>query len=507
VGAALLLLGAGAVIVSSSFDVAARASVVGGDLALNEGAGDLRDIRSNNSPTLVRNPKRPANLAVANRIDTPEFSCALHASFDGGASWEPATPIPVPAGEKGECFAPDVAFGADGTLYLSFTTLAGRGNVPNALWIAKSTDGGRTLSKPTKVLGRLAFQVRLVADPVHRDRLYLTWLQGSDVGFLSFTGPGNPIQVARSEDGGRSWQPRKRVSGAAPGRVVTPSPAIGPDGRLYVLYVDLGEDRLDYQGGHGGNGGPPYPGSFKLVLAHSGDRGNTWQESVVEDRLAPIGRFVVFYPPFPSLAFDPNSGRIYAAFHDARLGDPDVWVWSLLPSRDSGWQGPTRVNDTDERDRTSQYLPRLAVAPGGRLDVLYYDRRADPDDIENNVMLQSSFDAGEHFTAAKRLTSRPFSSKIGFGRPTGLPDLGSRLGLVSDDSATFAVWTDTRSGTRENNKQDLYRSLITISQPPRLADPIEYALRYGGIALALAGLAVFLTPAVRRRRLLGGGLG
>ena len=166
-----------------------------------------------------------------------------------------------------------------------------------------------------------------------------------------------------------------------------------------------------------------------------------------------------------------------------------------------------RVNDTDERDGTLQYLPRLGVAPGGRLDVLYYDRRADPDDVENDVSLQSSFDAGEHFTAAKRLTSRPFDSRIGFRPRTGLPDLGSRLGLISDDSASFAVWTDTRSGTPKTNKQDLYRSLVTISQPPRLAEPLEDALRYGGIGLAVSGLAIFAGPWVRRKRLLGGNPG
>lgn len=499
VGAALLLLGAGAVIVSTSFDVVPNARVAGGDVSLNEGATRPLDTRSNNSPTLVRNPRRPANLAVANRIDSPKYSCALHASFNGGASWETATPIPVPRGEEPKCFAPDVAFGADGTLYLSFVTLKGRANVPHAVWISKSTDGGHTLSKPKKVLGRLAFQVRLVADPKNADRLYLTWLQGSDVGFLRFTGPGNPIQAARSDDRGGSWQPRKRVSSPGRGRVVTPSPAVGPEGQLYVLYVDLGGDRLDYQAGHRGYGGPPYQGSFKLVLARSRDQGKTWEESVVADKLAPIGRFIVFYPPYPSLAVDPHSGRIYAAFHDARLGDPDVWLWSRLPSKDAGWNGPTRVNDTRKHDGRSQYLPKLGVAANGRLDVLYYDRRGDPKDNANDVALQSSFDAGKHFTPAKKLTDRAFDSGIGFGSPTGLPDLGSRLGLISDDAAALAVWTDTRSGTRASNKQDLYRTLVTFSKPPpQLADPLKDALRYGGIALALAGITLFLMPRMRQ---------
>lgn len=487
-GAVLLLLGAGAVVVSASFDTPVSADIVGGDAPVNTGAGNRADLSSNNSPTLVRNPRREGNLAISNRIDTPRFACALHVSFDGGAQWT-RTEIPIPKGEQPKCFAPDVAFASDGTLYLSFVTLKGRGNIPHAVWTASSKDGGRTLSKPVRALGRLAFQVRLVADPIDPRRLYLTWLQGADVGFLSFTETGNPIRSVRSDDGGATWQRPARVSDPTRARVVAPTPTVGPKGELYVLYLDLGEDRLDYEGGHDGEGGPPYPGPFRLVLARSLDRGETWEELVVDESIVPIDRFVVFFPPFPSVAIDPRDGRIYAAFHDARLGDPDVWLWSLPPSGDS-WEGPARVNDAREGDDTWQYLPQLAVAPDGRLDVIYYDRRSDRDNVMNHVSLQASFDAGESFTPSVRLSSRPFDSRIGFGSKNGLPDLGSRLALLSNDQRALATWTDTRAGTKATNKQDLSRAVVAFSDPPRLSPGLEYGLRYGGLAIALLGLGL-----------------
>ncbi|MDQ3870063.1 MAG: glycoside hydrolase, partial [Chloroflexota bacterium] len=421
-------------------------------------------------------------------IDTPQFGCALHVSFDGGIKWA-RTPIPLPPGEEPKCFAPDLAFAADGTLYLSFVTLKGQGNVPNAVWTARSTNGGRTLSRPVRALGRLAFQVRLSADPVDPRRIYLTWLQGAEVGLLRFTSTGNPIQSARSDNGGASWTRPARVSRPDRARVIAPSPAVGPKGELYVLYLDLGEDRLDYEGGHEGKGGPRYAGRFELVLARSRNRGVTWGESVVDDRIVPIQRFVVFFPAFPSVAVDRRSGRIYAAFHDARLGDPDVWLWSL-PAGSTRWDGPTRVNDTREHDGTSQYLPQLAVAPNGRLDVVYYDRRADRANVMNHTSLRSSFDAGESFVPSVRLSSRRFDSRIGFGSENGLPDLGSRLALLSGDKRALAVWTDTRAGTRVTNKQDLARALVAFSEPARLPQAVEYGLRYGGLALALLGLGV-----------------
>ncbi len=510
-GVALLLIGVGAVVVSTAFDAAATPRVVGGDAPVNAGAGDLGDISAHNSPAVAANPVNRSNLAVANRIDSPQFSCALHVSLDGGRTWRtrrggppggpapPPAPFPIPKGEEPKCYAPDVSFAPDGTMYMSFVTLRGGGNRPNAVWTVSSKDGGRTLSKPRKALGRLMFQVRLMADPVKPGRLYLTWLEGaSGVGLFRFSAPGNPIRFARSDDGGRTWTRPARVSAPARPRAVAPSLAVGPKGELYVLYLDLGDDRLDYEAGHQGIGGPPYPGRFKLVLARSLDGGATWGESIVDDGIVPTERFVVFLPPFPSLAVDRRSGRVYAAFHDGRLGEPDVWVWSLRPGR-ADWEGPTRVNDTPERDGTSQYLPRLAVAPDGRLDAVYYDRRGDPRNARNGVSLQSSFDGGESFTEHADLSSRHFDPRVGFGSERGMPDLGNRIGLLSDAGRSFAVWSDTRAGTVDNAKQDLSRALVAFSTPTRLSEPVEYGLRWGGMALALAGLAVLATALWRAR--------
>lgn len=490
VGIPLLLFGLGAILVSYGFDEPQTAKRLGRNLPVNEGAPDPADISAHSSPTLVRNPRNAANLVVANRIETPRYGCALHVSFDHGAHWS-QTPILAPRGER-TCYAPDVAFGADGTLHLSFVTLRGRANAPNAAWTATSKNGGRTLSKPRKALGRLVFQVRLAADPARPKRLYMTWVQASEVGLYKFTEPGNPIRAARSDDGGATWGAAQRVNAAVRERVVAPDPEVGRDGELNVLYVDLGEDQLDYAGAHRGRGGPPYSGRWQLVLARSHDGGARWRESVVEDRLVPPERFIVFTPPFPSLAVDRDSGRLYAGFYDRRLGDQDVWTWSL-GSGDEDWGDPVRVNDTPERDRTSQYLPALAVAPDGRLDVLYYDRRSDRRDRRTDVSLQFSTDEAASFKERVRVSDRSFDARIAIGSERGLPDPGSRLGLLSTDSRAFAVWPDARAGTRRSNKQDLARAVTAFSDPPRISRGVEYLLRFGGLVLALLGVALIGT--------------
>ena len=494
-GLLLVLLAAGVLIVTGTDDEPPTVSVVGQDAAVNVSAGVDENIDAHNSPTLVRNPTRPRNLAVSSRIDTPFFSCALHVSFDAGARWS-QTPIPAPKGEEPKCFDPDVAFSADGTLYYSYVTLKGDNNDPNALWVVTSRDGGRTLSAPIRVSGPLAFQVRLAADPSRAGRVYLSWMQSSDVGTLGFDGPGR-IVSARSDDGGATWSRPVRVSPPARPRAVAPAPVVGRDGALYVLYVDLLGDRLDYEGVHRGRGGEPYAGRIALVLARSRDGGARWEESVVDDRVTPIERFLVFLADPPSVAVDAD-GRVYAAMHDDRLGDPDVWLWTRAPD-ESRWEAPRRVNDTLPRDRSAQYLPAVAVAPDGRLDVLYYDRRADLRNVLNEVSLQSSADHGRTFTPALRLSSANFDARIGFGAKEGLPDLGSRLALLSDDRAALGVWTDTRGGTPATQKQNLFQAVVAVTPPDGLSDGTRRALRFGGLGLGLAGL-VLLGFALRRAR-------
>ena len=483
---ALLAAGVAAIAVSAFTDTDPRAEVPGGDTAVNQGAESQGDIRANNSPTIARNPRRHDNLVVANRVDGPRYSCGLHVSGDGGERWS-SLRVQIPRGEEPKCYAPDVAFTPDGKLHMVYVTLRGTGNVPNAGWYVSSDDGGRTFSPPEKVLGRLSFQVRLVADPNDPRLLYLAYVRAdTDVGVLKFTAPGNPILVRRSHDGGATWDRPVRAADANRSRAVAPSPVVGPDGELYVLYLDLGDDRLDYEGEHEGRGGKPYQGRWQLVLSRSLDRGRRWEESVVEDRIVPTERFVAFLPPSPSIAVDPDDGRVHAAFHDGRFGKADVLSWSR-PRDGTRWEGPVRVNDNPSRDGTSQYMPKLAVAPDGRLDVVYYDRRADPKDLKNEVSLQSSFDDGESFGASITLSGRPFDSRVGYGNERELPDLGSRLGLISDDSSAFAVWSDTRSGTIDSNKQDIGGARITF-ESPRTREIAQIVLLIVGLILVVAGL-------------------
>lgn len=492
-GAALMAVGAGLALIGLSMPPGGAEAVIRG-LPVNPGATDSKDFSSHNSPVIARSPTRPSHLVVANRIDAPVFSCALHRSSDGGETWK-ADRIPFPPGQElpERCYAPDVAFGPDGTLYVSFVTLKGIGNTPDAGWVVSAKDGESALGEPLPMLGPLAFQVQLAADPDDAGVLYLTWVQAQGTGTLGFAESGNPLLFARSDDGGNTWSEPAQVNSPTRLRSLAPS-IVAASGVLHVLYLDLGDDALDYHAGHEGRGGPPFPGRWSLVLARSDDDGTTWDETVVDDDVVATQRFIPFIPPTPSLAVDAERHRVYAGFHDGGLGDADVRVWASLDGGDT-FSKAVRVNDTKVQDATDQYLPALAVSPEGRLDVAYYDRREDADNRMNEVSLQSSDDGAATFGPRLELSDRAFDAGIGPGSERDLPDLGSRLGLVSSDGRAVAIWSDTRAGTVASAKQDLASGEVAFES----ASPLRGALPPIGAVVALAGLAVVIMGSRNRQ--------
>lgn len=482
-GLGFLLVGAGALVASATVASPPAPELATAPEPVNPGADDPMDISANNSPTLTRNPTDRDNVVLAHKVDLPRYTCGLYVSDDGGESWEETT-IPQPPDTEPKCYAPDVAFASDGTLHVVYVMLSGRGNSPGSVWVASSDDGGESLSEPRRVAGELSFQVGLAVDPEDPERLYLTWLDADNSALSAFPEPGYPIVMSRSDDGGETWDDPVQVSDPDRERVLAPRPAVGDDGTLYVLHLDLLDDRLDYHGGHKGLGGPPYQGPWELLLARSDDGGQTWTESTVSDDLTPTERFLVFLPPFPSLAV--HGDRVHAAFHDGRLGDADAWLWTS-PDEGASWDSPVRVNDTPEGDGTTQRLPTVAVAPDGRLDVVYYDRRRDDEDVMAEVSLQSSGDGGETFGPRLALSAEPFDTRIGPGSERDMTDLGSRLALLSDDDQAMAAWTDTQRGTVDSAKQDIAQAVASFggTAPGGSAS----VLRWGGVAAGAAGLA------------------
>lgn len=415
--------------------------------------GPAQVITARNSPALARNPVHPSNVVVVDQINRPAYSAELSSSSDAGRTWRHLT-LPLPAG-RNRPYAPDAAFAPDGTLYVSYLNLEGVGNDPQTLWLARSTDGGTTLSAPVGVANHLVFQPRLAVGP--DGTIYLTWLQGYAVGNLSLVGPPAPVVLVRSTDGGRTFSrplpvsdPSRRLVGAA-------SPAVGSDGSVLVLYEDFNRDVRDFEN----LDGPVWELPFALVVTRSTDGGRSFTPGVVVDSdLVATSRFLVYQPTFPSLAAGP-SRSLYVAWSDGRSGIPEVY---LKRSADGGatWGRLVQVDNSRPADTTTQELPEVAVAPDGRVDLVFLDGRRSLGPHRLDAELATSTNQGASFTTVA-LSSTSFDATVGPRTgPAYLPtDLGSRLGLSSADGSAAAAWTDTRQGTQNTGRQDVETATIT----------------------------------------------
>ena len=475
---AVLLLVA-VVLAGAAVFVGVRAAAHPLEAGPNEIVNAEKPIDAHNSPTLAVNPRRPENVALTYRVDRPAFSAVLEWSTDGGDTWTP-TALPLPAGVD-RPFAPDVAFGPDGTLYVTYVNLVGDGNVPDNLWLAKSADGGRSLSPPVRVAGRFTFGARLAVGP--DGTIYATWLQAEEVGFLRLAGNPAPIVASRSTDGGQTFSAPVPVSDASRIRVGTASPVIDSRGDLVILYQDFKEDRRDFEFLEG----PAWDEPFALVLTRSTDRGQTFSAGTeVDAGLLPDKRILIFLAEFPSIAAGPDD-RLYVSWADARNGDEDVF---LRTSTDGGgtWSEPARVNDNPVEDGTAQYLPRVAVAPSGRVDVLYLDRGGDAEDVMTETALARSTDGGRTFSHVT-VSSEAFDSTVGPFVEARLPiDFGSRIALVSSDDESLAAWTDSRYGDEGTGRQDIIAAHVAERSSGALAWVLAGTLGLLAILAAIGAL-------------------
>lgn len=459
--------------------------------AMNEAVGP-----ANNSPTLVADPADERFLALANRLDGPDFSCALHVSGDAGLSWAELRPVPeLPPGAE-KCYAPEVGFDRGGRLYYLFVGLAGRGNEPMGAFLTTSADRGRTFTRPRRVLGPLSFGVRMAIDRGlgKVGRIHLAWIKAtSDPPLGGFGPPPNPILSAYSDDGGRTFSVPVQVNDARRARVVAPTLALGADHRVHVAYYDLEEDAVDYQGLEG----PVWEDNWSIVLATSTDDGR-FRQSVVDVSVAPPERVMLIFTMTPP-ALAVRGDMACVAWADARRGDPDI-VARCSNDGARTWGRPARLNDDRAGNGLTQLMPRLAFSPDGRIDAIFYDRRRHPANVLNHVFFTFSTNGGRSWAPNRRITRHASSSTVGpqYANPSaqGKIEFGSRLGLLSRSNGAVATWTDTRNSPLDGAGQDVFSTVLRL-RPASRSNALPTT---AGAALVLIGAVAALWGLRGRRR-------
>ncbi len=261
----------------------------------------------------------------------------------------------------------------------------------------------------------------------HYGRLYIAWAE--------FNGSGrSPIQIAYSDDNGATWTGPIFVSDAGHQFDQDATPRVGPDGAVYVSWIN-GPNEKSLKGN-------------TAMIARSTDGGNTWSASYVA---APIPNPTGSIPNAQyrggsnvTSAIDPVTGKVVLVFDDASTGALNEYSVHTTAAGDiSSWSSPVRIKATS----STQFFPWLTSAANGRVDLAYYDRSCDPNDVLVCVTLSSSTNDGATWSSVA-VTSTGFDGDT-FGACLAFVDppnctnffLGDYIAVASTSKKAQVMWT------------------------------------------------------------------
>ncbi len=247
------------------------------------------------------------------------------------------------------------------------------------------------------------------------------------VGWTQFTLTKSVVLFSRSTDAGKTWSTPIEISthegwprGDSSTAVLGFAGAVGPDGTVYTIWAD----------------------NESIVFTSSKDGGRTFAPSREIIRVGPLCCYPIFDMTesngLPQIGVDLKTNRLHVSWSDFRNGEVDVF---LSGSDDGGetWSSPVRVNLDPVHNGLDHFYQWLAVDPtDGAVNVIFYDRRGDPENRKTTVVLARSTDGGRTFVNYA-WTEKPFKINHGW--------IGDYTGLTAMNGRVYGIWTEITSPT------------------------------------------------------------
>lgn len=433
-------------------------------------AMDLRGRVAVTSPVVARDPTAPEFLAAATRRDAPGPDCGLEVSGDGGMTWVPVDAFAaLPDGIKG-CYNPQVAFGADGRLVVTFLGMAGPPPRPVGLYAVASDDRAQTFTQAYNLADIAAVTPETA---VSARGIEVVWVEPAEDADWSDGAPwpvGWRVEAAVGDAGGVG---DPMVVADPEGLVAAPTIAADPEGGdVAVAYYELPAGASTDEGAESLVGAGPW----RLMVAHRGSGDQrfgvpvevarfelidqaVWAARVANGAEAPTTLPPLLVSPWgiaePGLAV--RTGRTCTTWTDS---DDDGRLHPFVAcSTDQGsksWRGPTRVSSDHEG-----WLPQVALAPSGRAHTVFYARGPQADEDLVEAWFADVNQSGQ--------AGRPVRLSSVGSPPQGSPRAGwygSRLGLAAGESQTaVAMWADNRNASPRYRSQTIFAAVVNTPAP------------------------------------------
>jgi hypothetical protein len=399
---------------------------------------------------ITLDPNKPKVLAAgSNEI----FRLPMRGYFssNGGTSWGGVDlPLPPPKSKTGIDFGsdPTLAFDSRGNLFYGYIVVffsKGNGINGTEMAVARSANGGKTYPEVTffdfeNGTNHFNDKPMITADTnlgsAFRDNVYIAWDAASGGSI------GGGVRLATSTDHGATFSTTRVDDPSGPGRSIGASPAVGPNGEVYVAWNDFAANAI--------------------VFNSSFDGGRTWAQPVTISRK--ILPFDIGIPAesfrgalvYPSLDVDRSSGihrgRIYCSWMDLTAANTtDIFI-SYSDNNGATWSAAAPVTDQFlfAVDRFNHWMSVDPVT--GAVNVAFYDTRNDTTGsrYQTDYYLARSTDGGSSWNAADTRVSTVSSNEhdcngifpcqgINYGNQQG-----DYEGLVSYAGVSYPVWTDSR---------------------------------------------------------------
>ncbi|MDP8942777.1 MAG: glycoside hydrolase [Actinomycetota bacterium] len=384
-----------------------------------------------------------------------------------------------------------------------------------------------------------------------RDRVYVVAADGEASHEGNLRTENTAVTV--SNNGGATWAPRSIANGDE-NAIEQSQPAIGRGGVVYVAWRTRGRApcgvpplnlRCPTVPAPGG-GTTPLPAGTQvfspeghMVVGRSDDQGRTWtrvrtarvtgyQHECTSPNFpgcpgTPQSQQAVISftaSTFPRLATDPRSGNVHLVYGEGPPGpgaaqvrsssrrrarkadhfiDPDLDVYYQRSTNGgAGFSAPRVINDPAPRpgsEVTQTRHPNVSVAPNGRVDITWQDRRhwyrgcvhthgACQESRLGDTYYAYSRNRGASFSRTIRVTDRSINNDVGTDYRFGAYwDYGPVSVPLGRDRILFA-WMDSRLGNYENDAMDIFLAELNLRArgpvPVRRVrghDPIDLSVR------------------------------
>lgn len=409
---------------------------------------------------VVADPADPDHVVISD-TNVLASRCGFHTTFNMGKDWTDGfyelppgfTGCRINGASGGHVASGSVGMGAGGRIYATFGSAHTDDNGRESVLVAISDDGGATFAPATVAIRPTGPEIGLgrplmtvVPGTTGADTLLLSAWSCHPAAVATNAGGTqcDGALFARSDDGGQTYSAPVVVNDPPAGQ--NPSqPVMDKDGVIYQTFQRRFSD-----------------GPVELFIAKSTDGGKTFSESLL-DRQIQIGQQY----DAAKLVVDPVTDALYTVWADSRTGRFQIFFRKSL-DKGVSWGERSVLLAPDAGATGASRSPSIAVAPNGRIDVVYYHTGPAPEQQTfDDVYWSYSNDGGDNFFS-RQVNDAPIDRDKGYSGPIGsLRQLGNHYppGVSSLDGAAYVVWSDTRDATDITNSQDVVLRKMEVLGP------------------------------------------